>query len=63
MEEHFIDETLPEGAVIDGESLSKDTADEFDFVVVGSGLVVADAAAVFGDPGVGPLDHPAAAEQ
>lgn len=28
------------------------------FVVVGSGFVVADAAAVLVDPGEGPLDHP-----
>ncbi|HXN33342.1 MAG TPA: GMC family oxidoreductase [Polyangiaceae bacterium] len=40
----FPDESLPEGAVIDGESLTQDGEDAFDYVVVGSGAAGAVAA-------------------
>ena len=33
----FPDEDLPEGAVVDGEVLTEDVDEEFDFVVIGSG--------------------------
>jgi choline dehydrogenase-like flavoprotein len=35
--QRFPDEDLPEGSVVDGETLTKDVEDEFDYVVVGSG--------------------------
>jgi len=35
--QRFPDEDLPEGSVVDGETLTKDIDDEFDYVVVGSG--------------------------
>ena len=40
----FPDESLPEGAVVDGERLAHDTEDAFDYVVVGSGAAGAVAA-------------------
>jgi choline dehydrogenase-like flavoprotein len=35
--QRYPDEDLPEGSVVDGETLTKDIDDEFDYVVVGSG--------------------------
>ncbi len=40
----FADENLPEGSVVDGNALTKDVEDSFDFVVVGSGAAGAVAA-------------------
>jgi choline dehydrogenase-like flavoprotein len=40
----YPDESLPEGSVVDGETLSADVADAFDYVVVGSGAAGAVAA-------------------
>ena len=40
----FSDESLPEGSVVDGQKLSRDVEDAFDYVVVGSGAAGAVAA-------------------
>jgi ribulose 1,5-bisphosphate synthetase/thiazole synthase len=47
----FPDERLPEGAVVDGASLTRDTVDAYDFVVVGSGAAGAVAAHVLAKAG------------
>jgi choline dehydrogenase-like flavoprotein len=48
----FPDESLPEGSVVDGESLAEDMVDAFDYVVVGSGAAGAVAAHVLAKSGV-----------
>jgi len=50
-EHRFPDDDLPEGAVVDGESLAKDIEESFDFVVVGSGASGAVAAYVLASAG------------
>jgi choline dehydrogenase-like flavoprotein len=45
------DETLPEGAVVDGASLGRDVDETFDYVVVGSGAAGAVAAHVLAESG------------
>ncbi len=37
LERRFPDETLPEGAVVDGEQATRDVEESFDYVVIGSG--------------------------
>jgi choline dehydrogenase-like flavoprotein len=49
--EHFADEDLPEGSVVDGETLAKDVDEAFDFVVIGSGASGAIAAHVLAKSG------------
>jgi choline dehydrogenase-like flavoprotein len=48
---HFPDEHLPEGSVVDGETLARDVDEEFDYVVVGSGAAGAVAAHVLASSG------------
>lgn len=48
---HYPDEDLPEGAVVDGETITSDVDEEFDFVVVGSGASGAVAAHTLVDAG------------
>src|SRR5258708_7947843 len=47
----YPDESLPEGAVVDGETLGGDIEESFDFVVVGSGAAGAVAAHVLAKSG------------
>jgi choline dehydrogenase-like flavoprotein len=48
----FTDESLPEGAVVDGEKLARDVEDAFDYVVVGSGAAGAVAAHALASAGL-----------
>jgi len=47
----FPDESLPEGAVVDGDALTRDADEAFDYVVVGSGAAGAVAAHVLASAG------------